>query len=320
MRFKRYLPWISAGLLLLCLSVAWLSSDHFCYGSLLMGVTVLGGLTTIGFWVPFWRKLEPPENPVVQHSREKYISPRKQKLFPDLVPIWRRGMEIPIPSEADVKIMAEETEQWGIIGEFDLIRRLNPIVPADTLILHSVMPKYGDDMDVVVIGSKGFWYFEVKHWNASFAWRDGIWDIRQFDRDLGRIARVERDEYPDAQWSRMRDEALYSLNSNGRDLLAKAPILAKVKGGIVFSNQNAKFNIQKPAPLSWGTIGYWIKVYQAAPRLEEMTPEVVLQLTEILLKRHQDLTLDATVYSMDAHVAKVLKKAERGIQDWIDAS
>jgi hypothetical protein len=322
---KRYLPWIGVGLILLCMGSIWLSDNYFCYGSMLTILTFLGGMTVLASWFAFASKPKLPENPIAQNSRQKYVSPLKESLFPDLVPIWRRGMESRIPSESEIEALANQMDergrkQWGKIGEFNLIRRLSLSVSSDTLILHSVEPKKGDDLDVVLIGPKGLWYFEVKYLNGQIGWRDGTWNIRQYSYETHQYERTKMNEYPDAQWARMRDEVLRNLKSNGQSLLISAPTLAKIKGGIVFAHSKARFEIQKPASFSWGTIRKWLDVYQAASVLREMTPEVVLQTAEVLLKRHQGLNPNIRTYSMNDHVIKVLKKQDKRLQEWIDGS
>jgi hypothetical protein len=322
---KRYLPWIGVGLILLCIGAIWLSYDYFCYGSLLIILTFVGGVAVLASWFAFAMKPKLPENPIAQSSKKKYVSPLKERLFPDLTPFWWRGMEIRIPSEAEVQALANQTDergltQWGKIGEFNLIRRLNPLVSSNTLIFHSAEPKKGDDLDVVLIGPKGLWYFEVKYLNANIAWYDGVWDIQQYDHDLHRNAPRRMKEYPDAQWHRMRDQVIGNLRANGQDLLDKVHTLSKIRGGIVFAHHEARFNIQKPAPFQWGTIGGWLKYYKAASVFADMTPEVILQVAEILLQRHQSLNPNARTYSMNTHLVKILKKQEERLQEWISAS
>jgi hypothetical protein len=319
-RYKKYLPWVGIGLLILCAGGYWLTLASFCFGSVLILASVLAGSTAMVTWVVFSRKPKAPENPVAQNTKNKSTSPLKQKLFPDLVPIWRQGMAARIPSVGEVDEMANETGIWGLIGEFDLVRELAMIVSPNTFILHRLNQIPGDDLDVVVIGPKGFWYFEVKHHNAHFEWQNGTWNIWRLDHKTRTHVRVNMSQDPDAQWSRMRKDALKTLELHGRDLSAKAPRVADIKGGLVFSNANAALNIQEPAPFDWGTIPAWMQKYREAPRLREMTPRVILQLVELLTKRHQELNPNSRVYSMETHVTKVLKDVEGKIQAWIDAS
>jgi hypothetical protein len=284
--------------------------------------TGFGALIAMGVWMGFSRTTSPPENPVTWTSNDEDESPLRQRLFPKLLPLWRREMAVRIPTEQEVQQMAAETGSWGLIGEFDLIRELQQVVSPDTYILHGLKPASasGDDMDVVVIGPKGFWYFEVKHWNADFVWQNGVWQVWQFDPTTQDFQPAPMREYPDAQWARMKDEALINLRASAGELLKKVPVMGNIQGGIVFSNPNADIEIDRSAPFRYGTIEQWVAIYQSAPRLRDMTPGRTLQLLEILLKRHQAFYPDVELHSMKDSVARVIAEVEQGIQGWIDSA
>ena len=158
-RYQRLLPFIGLVLLSICGWGAWLtikSEELACLGMIMTLGTGFGVLIALGVWLGFSRMPSPPENPVTHTSNNENESALREKLFPKLVPLWRREMALPIPTEQEVQVMAEDTGKWGLIGEFELIRELERVVPPDTYILHSLKPKSGDDMDVVVLGPKGF--------------------------------------------------------------------------------------------------------------------------------------------------------------------
>ena len=320
--YQRFLPFIGLVLLVICSIGAWLtlrSVDLACLGMLLTLGTGFGALIAMGVWMGFSRTPPPPENPVSHTSDEEDESPLRQKLFPRLLPLWRQEMALRIPTEQEVQRMAADSGKWGLIGEFDLIRELERVVSPETYILHSLKPASGDDMDVVVLGPKGFWYFEVKHWNADFIWQNGEWQVWQFDYDTQSPQRVAMREYPDAQWDRIRDEALANIRASMGELLKKRPVLGNIQGGIVFSNPNAGIEIDRSAPFRYGTIEQWVAAYQAAPRLRDMTPGRTLLLLEILLKRHQSFYPDVELHSMKEAVAMVVAEVEAGVQEWIDS-
>jgi hypothetical protein len=322
-RYQRLLPFIGAALFVVCGIGGWLtlrSVDMACFGMLLTLGTGFGALIAMGVWLGFSQTPTPPENPITWTSIGEAESPLRQKLFPDLLPLWRQEMAIRIPSIQEADQVAAETGIWGLIGEFDLIRELERVVSADTYILHSLKPKSGDDMDVVVVGPKGFWYFEVKHWNADFIWQNGEWQVWQFDPTTQDFQPVAMQEYPDAQWARMREEALINLRASAGDLLKKLPVLGSIQGGIVFSNVHAHIEIDRSAPFRYGTVEQWVAAYQAAPRLRDMSPGRVLQLVEILLKRHQAFYPDVELHSMKEAVRTVVAEVERGIEGWVESA
>lgn len=324
-RYQRLLPFIGAALFVVCGIGGWLtlrSVDMACFGMLLTLGTGFGALIAMGVWLGFSQTPAPPENPVSWTSVDEDESPLRQKLFPELLPLWRQELAIRIPTLQEADQMAEQTGKWGLIGEFDLIRELERVVSPETYILHSLKlaRASGDDMDVVVIGPKGFWYFEVKHWNADFIWQNGEWQIWQLDPTTQDFQPVPMQESPDAQWARMREEALINLRASAGELLKKFPVIGNIQGGIVFSNVHAHIEIDRSAPFRYGTVEQWVAAYQAAPRLRDMSPVRVLNLVEILLKRHQAFYPDTDVYSMKEAVGKVVAEVEEGIQAWMESA
>ena len=320
-RYQQFLPFIGVILLFFCSMGAWLtleSTDLACLGMLLTLGTGFGVLIALGIWMGFSQTAPPPENPVSRTSNDEDESPLRQRLFPELLPLWQRELAVGIPTDLEVDRLAEETGKWGLIGEFDLIRALEPIASPDTYFLHNVQLRPEDDLDVVVIGPKGIWYFEVKHWNADFVWQNGAWQILQFDQGTHNFEPVPLREYPDQQWARMRDEALASLNAGGT-LLKNLPVLANIQGGIVFSNVHARIEIDRLAPFRYGTIEQWVAAYQSAPRLRDMSPDRAIYLVELLLKRHQSLYPNVELRSTRDVIAKVLAEVEVGLQEWVES-
>lgn len=318
-RWRRIIPWAATAFIALCLWGYWTFFSDLCLGSVIGLFSLFGAGLALGGWFLSTRKPEPPDHPTGQDSNSRYTSPLKEILFPELVPLWRQRFAVPIPFPEEVDTITRANQEWGLIGEYDVVREFARVVPLDTFILHRLQQNHGDDLDVVLIGPKGIWYFEVKHYNAAFDWRDGVWRVWQADRKTGQTMQVRMSQPPDAQWNRMRNDLLKTLNIHGADWLAKHPRVADVQGGIVFSHENVNVTIQPNAPFAWGNIPAWVQTYQDAPRLSEMTPEAIFWLAETLLKRHQQLHPGSPVHSMTAHAAKVFRDAEMKIQTWIQA-
>jgi hypothetical protein len=318
---QRLLRWLAPVLLLLGVSSCLLTSTSFAQlAGLLFGGVLLTTLAVLGIWgIEVVSRPKPPQNPLAQSAKNAFVAPLKKELFPDLVFNWRLGLKIPIPTEMQVKAQAEQTEKWGLIGEFILIRKLAEAVSPNTVILHSVMPKPRDDMDVIVIGPKGLWYFEVKYENAEFSWHNGEWQVWKFDHQAKKPVRSFWKEYPDAQWYRMRTEALENLKTRAPALAAKYPNAIKINGGIVFAHPEVTFDIDKSPPFLYGNPGGMVTKYQSAPNLPEMTPEMILYLTEILLAKHQALNPGRPVNSMNVYAETVIRRAEQKLENWVKA-
>jgi hypothetical protein len=320
-RYQSFLPFIGLILLVICSIGAWLTFrnlDLACLGMFLMLGTGFGALLAVTPWLGFSRKPPPPENPVTRTSGDETESRLRQRLFPRLVPLWRRQMALRVPNPQEAEGMAAETGRWELTGELDLIRALEGVASPETYILHSLQLSPSDAMDVVVIGPRGFWYFEVIPWSADFIWQDGAWRIEQFDSATRSPQLLTLDEYPDEQWSRIREEALGILKTKAGKLLKKAPVTGRIQGGVVFTHPNARLEVDSSAPFRYGTIEEWVASYQAAPRLREMKPGRTLLLLEILLRRHQSFYPDVPRRSMKDAILNVIAEVERGIQAWIE--
>jgi hypothetical protein len=301
---------------------AWLTFRNLelaCLGMFLMLGAGFGALLALAPVMKLSQTPPPPENPVTGTSGEEDESPLRQKLFPDLLPLWQRRMRLRVPDPGDVEQMAAESGRWGLVGELDLVRELERVASPETYILHSLQPKTNDDMDVVVIGPKGFWYFEVRHWDADFVWQNGTWQVWQFDQETRRPQPVPLREDPDAQWRRVRDEALAVLQAEAADLLKKAPVLGNIQGGIAFTHPGARVEIDRSAPFRYGNIEGWVANYQSAPRVKGITPGRALQLLETLLERHQSFHPGLPLHSMKDVIDDVIAEVEAGIQAWVDA-
>lgn len=310
---RRVLPLILLGLAAVCFTGLWLAWNGNCFWVLFTLGSIFGAVAAPGYWLAFPGKPVPPEKPLQQSKRRGYTSPVKSKLFPDVVPGWWQGLEKPILTYGEAEQEASRTQKWGLIGEYAFLRELALYSGPNTILLHSVMPKRKDDLDVVAIGPRGLWYFEIKYFNARIEWQDGIWTIWQYDHDSRSERSVDMLEYPDAQWMRMCRETLAILDS-------KARIITEIKGGIVFAHPDARLDIRGPTPFRYGTLPQWMKAYREAPRLNGMNPETILYFTETLLKRHQDLNSGLELFSMDYYLSDVIGRAEQQIRKWIQDS
>jgi hypothetical protein len=298
-RYLGFLPFIGIVLAIVCSTGAWLTFRNMelaCVGMFLMLGSGFGAIIALAPTMGLSRTPPPPENPVSRTSGEEDESPLRQKLFPRLLPLWRQEMALRIPTEREAGQMAAATERWALTGELDLIRALERVASPETYILHNVRLNPGNDLDVAVIGPRGFWLFEVQTPQL-----------------------IPMREYPDAQWARLRGEALSYLNQHASNLLKKTPAMTNIQGGLVFSNLQSRIEIDRSAPFRYGTVEQWVAAFQSAPRLKDMTSGRTLQLLETLLKRHQSFYPDAPLRSMkkDA-IPRVLAEVEKGIQAWID--
>lgn len=307
---------LSLALVSLCGAGFWLSFSGDSNGLVLFCMAAALGLVFIAVGLLVRTQPARPEDPVGKNAQGQYSQLKKQ-LFPDLTESWLQGLATRIPTEAEVEQRAEASGKYGLIGEFNLVRALAASLPGDHIILHGLMQKPRDDLDVMVIAPSGIWLFEVKYLNAAIVYREGDWAFWQYNHENRQTELVDHGEPPDQQWLRMRDEIRRTLAYRGRDLATQFPLLGEIRGGIVFAHPQASYDIEKSPPFAWGRIPAWIEALKAARPVQGLPLRVRLQFLELLLDRHQELNPEAGLVSMEQQATRLIQQAEDRIKAWI---
>jgi hypothetical protein len=301
---RRGTAWVGGGVLLFLVVSSVLPAriadalpDLFCVG-LLVGLA----LAVLWLVVGLLQRPNPPQHPLKP--------PLHNQLFPRLYPQWRRGMK--------GSMTPGTPDDHGWEGEAELIRALEARIGADTFILHRLQQNYGDDIDVVVVGSRGVWVFEVKFWSGRITWRQGDWTRKQtYYREGGERVVKERTvrQSPDRQWRRMVDEVKRTLQRHVPHLMWRLP---KIRGGVAFTCDNAKYDISQTAPFAWGTTRGWADYVADARPLTGFEVSTQLQVLETLLSRHRQVSGREPQRSMAAYAQQLIEETEARLQQWVD--
>lgn len=271
------------GLIALALNYSHLAKmgDAFSNIVRLGPIFLLGGagciliLAGAAFFWPLPKAPVVPKNPIQENQKAQY---------PSLYKEWSKNLLGKFP---------EKQSDEGATGEKLFVQTLEQIQDKG-FILYRLVQNRGDDLDVVIVGSKGIWLFEVKYWSGNIAWEDGEWHKRKSYFGRGGKEKTETmqiNQPPDLQWRRMRDELVYTLNRHSGSLLRKQPGLTNIHGGIVFTHHDAEITIPKGAGFSWGNTSFWYQNYQNSPEDPLFTdPQVVFRILDVLLDRHQKVT------------------------------
>jgi len=292
----------AAVLIILGLSIGWISGrDLACLRLLLVlaGLAAGGVLGIFWLWKAFIARPRPPKHPL----RE----PLKGKLFPPLLPRWRRAMEGQLPSRMPYE---------GARGEYDFVRHLRRLRSVDGYLLYRLQQNYGDDIDVTFVGPKGIWAFEVKYWSGTIGWRNGRWWKEESYYKPGGVPATEEKEInqdPDRQWRRMANDIVKTLEFHASDLSALSP----VRGGIVFTHPDASYEIASDPPFAWSTVRGWGRALANARAIPGMDERTVFQILDTLLERHHEVSDVHKVRSMDAHAQALLQNVETGLRKWV---
>lgn len=275
----------------------------FCFSPLL----ILSGLTGWAIIVVLWiwqrdqKKPSPPENPL------------KTDLFYPLLPVWKEGLIGSLPKK---KSEPQET------GEYRFIARLQPI-QADTFILNRMQLAPGRDIDLILIGSKGIWVFEIIHLKGLIRWRDGNWEHIQTNRRLTakKIQQVTRIEPGfDVAWQLARDDVEGTIRDFTQISKEINQSNISVRGGLVFTHPQGRYDIPPGCPFNWGIVPFWLEKYNSLTDSRGMGDHTIFSIIDALLRRHQDQTQGDQLISMKQHAENIVLNAELNIQNWLEVN
>lgn len=279
-----------------------LQGPLFCFSPLLIlsGLTGWGIIIILWFWQRDHEKPRPPKNPL------------KTNLFPPLIPIWKEGLITTLPGE---KTDPEET------GEFHFITRLLSL-PDDAYILYGIQLHPGEDIDVILVGRMGIWVFEVNYLPGIIRWRNGVWTQVEPGKRLASNRRTRVTElgvFLEERWQNSVDDVSNLLSIEASGLVKQNPGINKIRGGLVFTHPKGKYDIPPGCPFNWGIIPFWLEKLQSVPSLDKMDDAVIMNILEILLKRHQQVAGLDEPRSMLVLADSVVNHAEKNINSWIES-
>lgn len=267
-------------------------------------ITLIVGVVSIVVLTQLWRQRKDHPAPTPPPH------PLRDELFPPLLPQWRAELRGYLP---------EPMPDEGARGEYQFVDTLEK-VRSQAYILHRTQQRVGEDIDVIVVGPRGVWVFEVKHWSGKVIYRDGKWShLKSYFEPGGEPVTREKEigQPPEQQWKRTAADVAETLQRRLRPLVAQIPALTDVKGGLVFSYDNAERQIED-VPVSWGTIAFWERYYRKSPLIPGLEERQIYQVLDALLARHRQVSQEAKMRSMKAAAERLTAQAEKALQDWIN--
>lgn len=273
----------------------------FCFSPLL----ILSGLTGWAIIVVLWiwqrdqEKPRPPQNPL------------KIDLVYPLMPLWKEGLFGSLPKK---KPHPDAT------GEYHLITRLQSLTDT-SYILYGLHLIQGEDVDIILLGPKGIWVFEVIYLKGLIRWQNGEWSKLNSTRRLSvrQQHQIEKlDQAFDAKWQHASNEISELLREND-SLLKNIPSHAqKIRGGLVFAHPQGRYDIPPGCPFNWGVVPFWIEKFQSLPAIEGMNDYVIFSILDIFLERHRQIAEINRPRSMMNHAEKIVVTADENIQKWME--
>ena len=275
----------------------------FCFSPLL----ILGGLTGWAIIIILWIwqrehvKPPPPQNPL------------KLGLVNPLLPIWKQSL---------IGTLPDKKPHPNASGEYHFISRLLSLED-DAYILYGLQFGPGTNTDIIVVGSKGIWVFEVIFLKGLIRWEDGKWSQIQTNRKFitSKQHEVQALEVVfEDQWQKSADLVSETINTLPQDLLNRSPSITQVRGGLVFSYPKGRYDIPPGCPFNWGVVPFWLEKFESLPQLDDMDDYTIFSVVEILLKRYQKVLQIEQPRSMLKQSETIVHAAEEHIQSWINAN
>lgn len=273
----------------------------FCFSPLL----ILSGLTGWAIIVVLWiwqrdqEKPQPPQNPL------------KIDLIYPLMPLWKEGLIGSLP---------KKKPHPAATGEFHLITRMQSLTDT-SYILYGLHLVQGEDVDIILLGPKGIWVFEVIYLKGLIRWQNGEWSRINSTRRLSvkQQYQVEKvDQAFDVKWQNASTEISELLREND-SLLKNIPSYDQtIRGGLVFAHPQGRYDIPAGCPFNWGVVPFWMEKFQSLPDIEGMNDYVIFCIMDILLERHRQIADIEQSRSMMNHAEKIVITADENIQNWME--
>lgn len=283
-----------------CLGFAWLQDAALKLVLLVQAafLAFLGAAAAVAALIIYRRRRF-----LVQAAR----SPHLTQIAPwvDMLPRWRSGMQ---------GVMPEEAPYTGYEGELDFMNRLLALdMPG--YIFYRLQQRRGEDLDIVYVGSKGVWVFEVKHWKGIARYKNGAWQHLKQDEYTKKWYKEELKQPLHEQWRRGGEDLQDTLKRRADWVANNVKGMLTVRGGIVFSYEGMKMDLEKPLPVSCGISSAWISKLAQAPDVPGYTEMVGLQVVEALLIRHRSVCSDPVpLRDMNAYARKVIAATEKELK------
>ena len=298
----------------------WQSKEYYifhCCGGILL--ILFGTLVLAAVWFS-QRTNSKPNNKRVPLQPLRF-APNKQHIYPDLRIKWMDGLsgdiEKQIPDYPDISRNIEF--DYGAKGERIFIQRLNEIFDDHTFAIARLLINPREDIDLILIGPKGIWVFEAKHWSGEIYWDDQGWRRVQTYYKPGGIEVVKQPdirETPDQQWIRTAAQVRHFLFRYAPEILSRFPELEQIKGGIVFTNENSVLKFQPGRPVFWGTLDFWVKTIHQNKTEINLDSRNALKLVEIIVEHQHNLNPGKETRSMQNFAQVVIQDANEQLRAW----
>jgi hypothetical protein len=118
----------------------------------------------------------------------------------------------------------------------------------------------------------------------------------------------------------MAKEVEETLRRKASGLITRLPNLARIRGGIVFTHPEGRYDIPPGSPFNWGIIPFWLEKVSTVAPISGVDERSSLQALEALLIRHQQVNNMTRTRSMLVYAEQLIQQAETGLAKWVRES
>lgn len=236
--------------------------------------------------------------------------PLQTQIFPPIMPQWQTAMKTSLPPAI----------QAGDKGEHAFIHGLGYMLGNDYFLISGIQQRHGEDVDVILVGPKGVWVFEVKYWSGTIRWQSGVWSrFKTYHEQGGTLATEQKpiSQPPDKQWERVAADVSKTIQRGCPELGARYLGGMAIKGGLVFTHTGAKYEIGPGFPISWGSSEWWAGHLMEAPKIPNWREADSISILDALLARHREIHPYSNTRSMLAQANQLVASSEAMISNWI---
>jgi hypothetical protein len=117
----------------------------------------------------------------------------------------------------------------------------------------------------------------------------------------------------------MKDEVTKTLQFRTEEIIKQFLNDHPVKGGVVFTHLDARYDIGPDCPVALGAIQDWMHQLADAPEIPGWNLRTTLRVLDGLLERHQKVT-QSERRSMAARAKGEIQRTEAELAQWVDAT
>jgi hypothetical protein len=227
-------------------------------------------------------------------------------------PVWLEWVEaLRSTPEVEVPVLAGDAPEvaFGKLGEQEMISWLagrldDRYLAACRLYMNRVDQA---DIDVVVVGPQGCWYFEVKNWKGVIR-GEGDYDWLQ----ISKYGEEKIKPSPIWVWKKVSNEIINVLSPVWDDPLVQSPVM-KPLGGVVFMTDpsECELDIINRSLVRYGFLSpYWEEQLADAPVLKAAKPGLIFKILDALLAKNRGVQPDMNRFSTAVLAKELVSRAE----------